>query len=107
MEARTGHQPPLRAHRHAGHLACQYASTFCNPKWLVDSVQASTWRELRTRWPNAPTTGWDHWMRLSSTSKGRECVAPRINRSRHANRWLLLPCCATGRQHAVMLCQVF
>jgi hypothetical protein len=25
-------------------------------------------------------------MRLSSTSRGRECVAPRINRSRHANR---------------------
>ena len=28
---------------------------------------------------------WDHWMRLSTTSLGRECVAPEINRSRHAS----------------------
>ena len=27
----------------------------------------------------------DHWMRLTTTSKGRECVAPEINRSRHAS----------------------
>ncbi|KAL3905607.1 MAG: hypothetical protein SGPRY_010856, partial [Prymnesium sp.] len=50
--------------------------------WMI---QASTWKELSAVWPAAPTTGWDHWMRLSSTSKGRECVVPRINRSRHAN----------------------
>ena len=50
--------------------------------WMI---RAATWRELRERWPSAPTTGWDHWMRLSSTSHGRECVVPRINRSRHAN----------------------
>jgi len=50
--------------------------------WMIS---ASIWQELRTKWPQAPTTGWDHWMRLSSTSKGRECVAPEINRSRHAS----------------------
>ena len=50
--------------------------------WMIE---AATWRELRERWPAAPTTGWDHWMRLSATSRGRECVVPRINRSRHAN----------------------
>ena len=51
--------------------------------WMVP---ASVWSELRAKWPEAPTTGWDHWMRLSSTSKGRECVAPEINRSRHASK---------------------
>ncbi|KAL1504362.1 hypothetical protein AB1Y20_010768 [Prymnesium parvum] len=50
--------------------------------WMI---RAATWHELRQRWPRAPTTGWDHWMRLSATSRGRECVVPRINRSRHAN----------------------
>ena len=51
--------------------------------WMVPK---HVWAELRDTWPEAPTTGWDHWMRLSSTSKGRECVAPEINRSRHASK---------------------
>ena len=51
--------------------------------WMIT---AELWSELRTKWPEAPTTGWDHWMRLSSTSKGRECVAAEINRSRHASK---------------------
>ena len=50
--------------------------------WMIS---ADLWHELRAKWPEAPTTGWDHWMRLSSTSRGRECVAPEINRSRHAS----------------------
>jgi hypothetical protein len=49
-------------------------------------VEAETWAELKDRWPARPTTGWDHWFRLSTTSRGRECVVPRINRSRHANK---------------------
>ena len=51
--------------------------------WMISS---DLWHELRVKWPEAPTTGWDHWMRLTSTSKGRECVAPEINRSRHASK---------------------
>ena len=51
--------------------------------WMVASP---TWEELRGKWPAAPTTGWDHWMRLGTTSHGRECVAPEINRSRHASK---------------------
>ena len=51
--------------------------------WMIE---AETWAELKDRWPARPTTGWDHWFRLSTTSRGRECVVPRINRSRHANK---------------------
>lgn len=51
--------------------------------WMIEHA---TWEELRGRWPKRPTTGWDHWFRLSTTSRGRECVVPRINRSRHANK---------------------
>ncbi len=32
-----------------------------------------------------PRSGWDRWMRLSTTTRGRECVVPEINRSRHAS----------------------
>ena len=49
-------------------------------------LEAATWAELKDRWPVRPTTGWDHWFRLSTTSRGRECIVPRINRSRHANK---------------------
>ena len=49
-------------------------------------ISAELWQELRAKWPEAPTTGWDHWMRLSATARGRECVAPEINRSRHASK---------------------
>ena len=51
--------------------------------WMIEK---RTWDELRGRWPARPTTGWDHWFRLSTTSRGRECVVPHINRSRHANK---------------------
>jgi hypothetical protein len=39
--------------------------------------------ELSKVWPNAATTGWDHWMRLDGVSKGRECVVPEVSRVRH------------------------
>ena len=51
--------------------------------WMIP---ATVWHELRDKWPNAPTTGWDHWMRLASTTRGRDCIAPEINRSRHASK---------------------
>ncbi|KOO21581.1 Alpha-1,3-mannosyl-glycoprotein 2-beta-N-acetylglucosaminyltransferase [Chrysochromulina tobinii] len=50
--------------------------------WMIS---ADIWHELRDKWPEAATTGWDHWMRLSTTTRGRECVVPEINRSRHAS----------------------
>jgi len=50
--------------------------------WMLS---AGVWDELRAKWPERATTGWDHWMRLSTTSKGRECLRPEINRSRHAS----------------------
>jgi len=28
-----------------------------------------------------PKEHWDHWMRLNSTSKGRECVIPQVSRN--------------------------
>ena len=49
--------------------------------WMIG---ADTWNaELKPKWPTRATTGWDHWMRLSSTSHGRECVVPEVPRSRH------------------------
>ena len=39
--------------------------------------------ELRKKWPDFPSTGWDHWFRLSSTSKGRECIYPEVPRTVH------------------------
>jgi len=41
------------------------------------------WEELRQIWPESPSTGWDHWMRLSTVSKGRECVVPEVPRTKH------------------------
>ena len=31
--------------------------------------------------PNFPVEQWDHWMRLETTSQGRECVVPEVNRN--------------------------
>ena len=46
-------------------------------------LKRSLWDELRMLWPTAATTGWDHWMRLSTTHKGRECIAPSVPRTKH------------------------
>jgi len=52
--------------------------------WMVTG---DTWNdELAPHWPEAATTGWDHWMRLSSTSRGRECLRPEVPRTRHASK---------------------
>ena len=40
--------------------------------------------ELRARWPLAPTTGWDHWLRAVTSRAGGECAFPEIPRVRHA-----------------------
>jgi alpha-1,3-mannosyl-glycoprotein beta-1,2-N-acetylglucosaminyltransferase len=36
------------------------------------------WMELRDNWPKEH---WDHWMRLNTTSRGRECIVPEVNRN--------------------------
>lgn len=51
--------------------------------WMITG---KLWREeLAPKWPRTATTGWDHWMRLSSTSQGRECIRPEVPRTRHAS----------------------
>ena len=48
--------------------------------WMIS---ASTWRDIGPRWPKRATTGWDHWMRIPTTSHGRECIVPEVPRTRH------------------------
>eukprot|EP00658_Telonema_sp_P-2_P072300 TRINITY_DN61459_c0_g1_i1.p1 TRINITY_DN61459_c0_g1~~TRINITY_DN61459_c0_g1_i1.p1 ORF type:complete len:473 (+),score=96.51 TRINITY_DN61459_c0_g1_i1:147-1565(+) len=52
--------------------------------WML---RAELWiSELRALWPLHPSTGWDHWLRLSSTHKGRECIVPEVPRTQHIGR---------------------
>mmetsp|Transcript_126067 Transcript_126067/g.402952 ORF Transcript_126067/g.402952 Transcript_126067/m.402952 type:complete len:804 (+) Transcript_126067:203-2614(+) len=41
------------------------------------------WLRLRDMWPDAPTMGWDYWMRVAFRTEGKECVIPEISRSHH------------------------
>ncbi|KAK9813769.1 hypothetical protein WJX73_008446 [Symbiochloris irregularis] len=43
--------------------------------WML---RRELWLELGPRFPRQ---AWDHWMRLPSTSKGRECISPEVNRN--------------------------
>ena len=43
------------------------------------------WVDLRDRWPDKPTTGWDHWLRLSTSMNGKECIYPEIPRTKHVS----------------------
>ena len=36
------------------------------------------WNELKPKWPG---DHWDHWMRLSTTHRGRQCVSPELSRN--------------------------
>lgn len=42
-----------------------------------------TWDALRARWPAAPTTGWDHWLRAQDVLRDLECVFPEVPRVKH------------------------
>ena len=63
------------------HLARQQAAQlfrtdfFPGLGWML---RRALWEELS---PAFPLEHWDHWMRLASTSKGRECVVPRVSRN--------------------------
>ena len=43
--------------------------------WMM---RRELWLELAPKWPKEH---WDHWMRMTSTSNGRECVVPEVNRN--------------------------
>ncbi len=43
--------------------------------WMM---RRELWEEIGNNWPKAH---WDHWMRLNTTSKGRECIVPEVNRN--------------------------
>lgn len=43
--------------------------------WML---RRQLWQELA---PHFPLEHWDHWMRLRSTSKGRDCVVPYVSRN--------------------------
>eukprot|EP00736_Rhodelphis_marinus_P008798 Rmarinus@m.24180 len=43
--------------------------------WMI---HRSLWGELAPNWPDEH---WDHWMRLPTTSKDRECVVPQVSRN--------------------------
>lgn len=45
--------------------------------WML---RQKLWQELG---PKFPLQAWDHWMRLDSTAKGRECVSPEVNRNKN------------------------
>ncbi|KAK9811645.1 hypothetical protein WJX72_007588 [[Myrmecia] bisecta] len=43
--------------------------------WMM---RRQLWHEIGPDWP---LQSWDHWMRLNTTAKGRECIAPEVNRN--------------------------
>ena len=43
--------------------------------WMTSRA---VWEELG---PKFPTDHWDHWMRISTTSKGRDCIIPEVSRN--------------------------
>jgi len=48
--------------------------------WML---RRKDWEDLATRWPENPTTGWDHWIRRPANVGGRSCVFPEVPRTRH------------------------
>mmetsp|Transcript_49466 Transcript_49466/g.115681 ORF Transcript_49466/g.115681 Transcript_49466/m.115681 type:complete len:563 (-) Transcript_49466:70-1758(-) len=50
--------------------------------WMI---RRETWDLVKPIWPQAPTTGWDHWIRHGSGLQPRECVVPEVSRTYHFN----------------------
>ena len=48
--------------------------------WMM---RRELWNEIGSIWPKEH---WDHWMRLNTTSKGRECIVPEVNRNFNIGR---------------------
>lgn len=45
--------------------------------WMM---RAPLWQEIGASWP---PQAWDHWIRLSSVARDRDCIAPEVNRNRN------------------------
>ncbi len=43
-------------------------------------MRRALWLELGPLWP---LENWDHWMRLETTAKGRQCIVPEVNRNKN------------------------
>mmetsp|Transcript_17449 Transcript_17449/g.31476 ORF Transcript_17449/g.31476 Transcript_17449/m.31476 type:complete len:560 (-) Transcript_17449:116-1795(-) len=50
--------------------------------WMI---RRDTWDLIKSIWPKAPTTGWDHWIRHGSGLQPRECIVPEVSRTFHFN----------------------
>mmetsp|Transcript_43297 Transcript_43297/g.69711 ORF Transcript_43297/g.69711 Transcript_43297/m.69711 type:complete len:264 (+) Transcript_43297:178-969(+) len=46
-------------------------------------IRQQEWERLAPKWPDVPSTGWDHWMRLPTSNQMRECIVPEVSRTRH------------------------
>mmetsp|Transcript_118388 Transcript_118388/g.334602 ORF Transcript_118388/g.334602 Transcript_118388/m.334602 type:complete len:836 (+) Transcript_118388:127-2634(+) len=44
------------------------------------------WLTFRTWWAQAPTMGWDYWMRVAFRRAGKECIIPEVPRSHHVSQ---------------------
>ena len=51
--------------------------------WMI---KRSMWDELAPKWPRSATTGFDHWLRLDTISKYRDCIFPEIPRTKHHSK---------------------
>lgn len=61
----------------------QRTSYFPGLGWMISK---SVWTEsLRQSWPEAPTTGFDHWIRAGSPVRNLDCVFPEVPRVRHVS----------------------
>eukprot|EP00929_Paragymnodinium_shiwhaense_P084326 TRINITY_DN4507_c0_g1_i1.p1 TRINITY_DN4507_c0_g1~~TRINITY_DN4507_c0_g1_i1.p1 ORF type:complete len:836 (-),score=194.41 TRINITY_DN4507_c0_g1_i1:209-2716(-) len=49
-------------------------------------MRRDTWKVVREQWPEAPTMGWDYWMRVAFKRAKKECVIPEVSRSHHISK---------------------
>jgi hypothetical protein len=70
----------VRTSEAAGKSALMRTGYFPGLGWMTTK---EVWNDLRNKWPERPTTGWDHWIRLSTSMNGRECIIPEIPRTKH------------------------
>eukprot|EP00949_MAST-11_sp_MAST-11-sp1_P005399 g5399.t1 len=77
----NGQRQLVRENQDAGLENLMRTGYFPGLGWMLTS---DLWNsDLRKRWPSHATTGWDHWMRLDSTARGRECIFPEVPRTQH------------------------
>eukprot|EP00927_Polykrikos_kofoidii_P072523 TRINITY_DN68627_c0_g1_i1.p1 TRINITY_DN68627_c0_g1~~TRINITY_DN68627_c0_g1_i1.p1 ORF type:complete len:772 (-),score=77.23 TRINITY_DN68627_c0_g1_i1:49-2364(-) len=62
--------------------ACRLSRTTWFPG-LGFLLSRTAWRTLRGWWADAPTMGWDYWMRVAFKRAGKECIIPEVSRTHH------------------------